>query len=84
LQQVHAIQTKSLDLDERLRLSELRLGDVGDVEVLDWAFAIFDIFAKLANSAFQSTIMSVHTYCAHRVAHCNSRWGWLAAENEDE
>jgi hypothetical protein len=33
-----------------LRLSKFRLGDVGDVEVFDWAFAILDVFMHLATS----------------------------------
>jgi hypothetical protein len=47
LQQVHAVQTECLDLDECLRLAELRLGHIRDVEGVDWAPAVLDVWLML-------------------------------------
>jgi hypothetical protein len=47
LQQVHAVQTEGLDLDERLGLAELGLGHIGNVEGVDWALAVLDVWSVL-------------------------------------
>ena len=47
LQQVHAVQTECLDLDERLGLAELGLGHIGNMKGVDWALAVLDVWSML-------------------------------------
>ena len=43
LKKIHAIETKSFNLDEALVSGGVRLGDIGDVESFDRAFSICDV-----------------------------------------
>ena len=68
LQQVHAVQTECLDLDERLGLAELGLGHIRNVKGVDWALAVLDVWSMLGELR-REVMEGELADCLHCVTH---------------
>lgn len=71
LEEVHSIQAERFDLDEGLRVIDLRSGNLVDEQVLHRAFAAFDVCARSMPVSRRKVILVRPTYRFHG-RHCQS------------